>query len=62
MTDSIKVLMVCPGSICRSPTAEVVFRAHVQEAGLGEDVAVESAGTSDWHVGAAPDAHGAEQC
>jgi len=56
MTDSIKVLMVCLGNICRSPTAEVVFRAHVQEAGLGDHVAVDSAGTSDWHAGAAPDA------
>lgn len=55
MTTTIKVLMVCLGNICRSPTAEGVFRAQVQAAGLDERIIVDSAGTSDWHVGEAPD-------
>jgi protein-tyrosine phosphatase len=55
MSDTIKVLMVCLGNICRSPTAEAVFRAHVQAAGLGERIVVDSAGTGDWHIGEAPD-------
>ncbi len=55
MAATIKVLMVCLGNICRSPTAEGVFRAQLQQAGLAEHIHVDSAGTSDWHVGAAPD-------
>lgn len=55
MTAQIKVLMVCLGNICRSPTAEAVFRAQVDAAGLGAVIAVDSAGTSNWHVGEAPD-------
>ncbi len=55
MADPIKVLMVCLGNICRSPTAEAVFRARVQAAGLGNQILVDSAGTSDWHAGEAPD-------
>lgn len=55
MTDTIKVLMVCLGNICRSPTAEGVFREQVRAAGLDKHILVDSAGTSDWHVGEAPD-------
>jgi len=44
------------GNICRSPTAEAVFRSHVEKAGLGERVHIDSAGTHDYHVGDAPDA------
>lgn len=54
-TDPVKVLMVCLGNICRSPTAEGIFRAQVQKARLQEYVLVDSAGTSDWHVGEPPD-------
>jgi protein-tyrosine phosphatase len=43
------------GNICRSPTAEGVFRDLAQRAGLGESLLVDSAGTGDWHVGAPPD-------
>ena len=43
------------GNICRSPTAEGVFRHMVEEAGLTEQVFVDSAGTHDYHVGAPPD-------
>lgn len=49
------VLFVCLGNICRSPTAEGVFRVLVAEAGLAEDFVIDSAGTGDWHVGEAPD-------
>ncbi|WP_017937807.1 low molecular weight protein-tyrosine-phosphatase [Zestomonas thermotolerans] len=51
----MKILFVCLGNICRSPTAEGVFRHKLQQAGLAERVLVESAGTGDWHVGKAPD-------
>ena len=47
------VLFVCLGNICRSPTAEAVFRARAEAAGL--DVDVDSAGTGAWHVGNPPD-------
>lgn len=49
------VLFVCMGNICRSPTAEGVFLAHVKRAGLDKAVRVDSAGTHGYHVGAAPD-------
>lgn len=55
MTDPVKVLMVCLGNICRSPTAEGVFREQVRQAKLQQFILVDSAGTSDWHVGKAPD-------
>lgn len=51
----MRVLFVCLGNICRSPTAEAVFRQRLSAAGLDAQVAVDSAGTSDWHVGKAPD-------
>lgn len=46
-----RVCFVCTGNICRSPMAEAVFRAHVAEAGLGDVVEVDSAGTGGWHEG-----------
>ena len=52
----MKVLMVCLGNICRSPTAEAVLRAKLEAAGLAHRVAVDSAGTGDWHIGSPPDA------
>ncbi|MEV0317519.1 low molecular weight protein-tyrosine-phosphatase [Streptomyces sp. NPDC050658] len=45
------VCFVCTGNICRSPMAESVFRARVDEAGLGGLVRVDSAGTDGWHEG-----------
>ncbi|NDW53270.1 low molecular weight protein-tyrosine-phosphatase [Aliiroseovarius sp. PrR006] len=47
-----RILFVCLGNICRSPSAEGVFRALAAEAGL--EVETDSAGTSDWHVGNPP--------
>ena len=52
MTTAPRILFVCLGNICRSPTAEGVFRAMAQEAGL--EARTDSAGTSDWHIGDAP--------
>lgn len=54
----VKVLFVCLGNICRSPTAEGVFRAIVDEAGLSDLVSIDSAGTSGWHIGDPPDERG----
>lgn len=50
-----RVLMVCMGNICRSPTAEGVLRDRLQRAGLAQRVAVDSAGTIDRHAGEPPD-------
>ena len=47
----IRVVFVCTGNICRSPTAEAVLRHKVQEAGLEDQISVSSAGMSGWHVG-----------
>lgn len=52
----LRVLMVCLGNICRSPTAEGVLRAKLDRAGLATRVQVDSAGTGNWHVGEPPDA------
>lgn len=51
-----KVLFVCMGNICRSPTAEAVFRKMVRDVGFSDTVKVDSAGTHGYHVGEAPDA------
>nr|WP_281270842.1 low molecular weight protein-tyrosine-phosphatase [Frondihabitans australicus] len=50
------MVFVCTGNICRSPMAEIVFRARVAEAGFASRVVVSSAGTGDWHVGEHADA------
>jgi len=50
-----KVLFVCLGNICRSPTAEGVFQREVGKRGLGERIHIDSAGTSNYHPGKAPD-------
>ena len=49
------VLFVCLGNICRSPTAEGVFRVAVERAGLAQRIRADSAGLGDWHVGSPPD-------
>ena len=63
MSDAkIRVLMVCLGNICRSPTAEAMLRQKVHEAGLDDRIEIDSAGTADYHVDSPPDrravAHG----
>lgn len=50
-----RVLFVCLGNICRSPTAEGVFRRALEGAGMGEQVMIDSCGVGSWHVGKAPD-------
>ena len=50
-----RVLFVCSGNICRSPTAEAVLRGLVEDAGLDDEIEVDSAGTGSWHVGEPPD-------
>lgn len=52
---NVRVLFVCTGNICRSPTAEGVFRHMVTAAGLQQTVSMDSAGTHDYHVGDPPD-------
>jgi low molecular weight protein-tyrosine phosphatase len=54
-----RVLFVCLGNICRSPTAEGVMRGLLAQAGLADAIDVESAGTGSWHVGSRPDARAA---
>ncbi|MGE5757457.1 MAG: low molecular weight protein-tyrosine-phosphatase, partial [Sideroxydans sp.] len=54
--DKVSILFCCMGNICRSPTAEAVFRHYVEKAGLAERIHIDSAGTHDYHVGDAPDA------
>ncbi len=51
----IKVLFVCMGNICRSPTAHGVFESLVERAGLSQQIQVDSAGTHAYHVGNPPD-------
>lgn len=50
-----RILFVCTGNICRSPTAEGVFRHLAAEAGLGDAFETDSVGLGGWHVGAPPD-------
>ena len=51
----VKVLFVCMGNICRSPTAHGVFRYLVEREGLGHLISIDSAGTHAYHVGSQPD-------
>ncbi len=57
----VKVLFVCLGNICRSPTAEGVFRKLVAARGLEDAYTVDSAGTSAWHQGEPPDPRSREE-
>jgi len=51
----IKVLFVCLGNICRSPTAQGVFMHYVKEAGLEDRIVIDSAGTGNYQIGKPPD-------
>ena len=55
MTDRKRILFVCLGNICRSPSAENVMRHLVDEANATDEIEIDSAGTADWHTGKAPD-------
>jgi protein-tyrosine phosphatase len=55
MTKPTRILFVCLGNICRSPTAHGVFEHLLSQGNGGMRVDVDSAGTGDWHVGKAPD-------
>jgi protein-tyrosine phosphatase len=56
----MRVLFVCMGNICRSPTAEGVMRSLLRESGLEDRIEVDSAGTGGWHAGEPPDARSTE--
>ncbi len=60
MPDPTRVLFVCLGNICRSPLAEAVFRHKVRERGVEGEFEIDSAGTSGYHNGAAPDSRSTE--
>ncbi|GAC69459.1 low molecular weight protein-tyrosine-phosphatase [Gordonia soli] len=51
MSEELNVCFVCTGNICRSPMAQNIFRAAIDDAGLSGAVVVSSCGTSGWHVG-----------
>jgi protein-tyrosine phosphatase len=55
MKNNVSVVFVCMGNICRSPTAEAVFRHYVEIAGLAGHILIDSAGTHDYHIGDPPD-------
>ncbi len=54
--EPVRICFVCLGNICRSPTAEGVFRHLVSAEGLDDAFVIDSAGTGSWHVGEPPDA------
>jgi len=54
------VLFVCMGNICRSPTAEGVFRKRAEQASLTDAVSIDSAGTHAYHIDEPPDARSQE--
>ncbi|MGK2932656.1 MAG: low molecular weight protein-tyrosine-phosphatase [Solirubrobacterales bacterium] len=54
-TVPVRILFVCLGNICRSPTAEAVMKGLIEEEGLTGQIEVDSAGTGAWHVGNPPD-------
>jgi protein-tyrosine phosphatase len=55
----VRILFVCMGNICRSPTAEGVMRHLLAQRGLENEIEVQSAGTGGWHAGSPPDARSA---
>ena len=55
-----RVLFVCLGNICRSPTAQAIFEKRIVEHGLGDIFKIDSCGTSSWHIGKMPDSRAIE--
>ena len=53
--NKISIIFVCTGNICRSPTAEAIFKSKIEEMGLTEFFLVDSAGTHGYHIGQSPD-------
>jgi len=56
----VRVLFVCMGNICRSPTAEGVMRRLLRDEGLADQIELDSAGTGGWHAGEPPDPRATE--
>jgi protein-tyrosine phosphatase len=56
----MRILFVCMGNICRSPTAEGVMRSLLREEGLEDEIEIDSAGTGGWHAGSPPDERATE--
>lgn len=56
----VRILMVCLGNICRSPTAHGVFQKRVVDSNLQDKIVVDSAGTGSWHIGESPDRRSTE--
>ncbi len=54
-SNQVRVLFVCLGNICRSPTAHGIFEDLVRKSDLSTQIAADSAGTGDWHIGRPPD-------
>jgi protein-tyrosine phosphatase len=59
-TSQVRILFVCLGNICRSPTAEGVFRSLAKREAPELELSIDSAGTGDYHVGSPPDARAQE--
>lgn len=57
MQNKLGVLFVCTANICRSPTAEAMFRSKATQAGIVERLVIDSAGTHNYHAGSPPDPH-----
>ena len=53
--NKISIIFVCTGNICRSPTAEAIFKSKIDQMGLTSDFLVDSAGTHGYHIGQSPD-------
>jgi protein-tyrosine phosphatase len=56
----VRILFVCMGNICRSPTAEGVMRHLLEREALEGEIVIDSAGTGGWHAGSPPDARATE--
>lgn len=59
--DTLRLVFVCTGNICRSPMADVMARAALDDAGLSDRVTVSSVGTGGWHVGGPMDSRAAAE-
>lgn len=59
---SIRIVFVCLGNICRSPTAEGIMRKLIEEADLSNSIFIDSCGTASFHIGKAPDPRAIAAC